>query len=388
MQLSYLPGSAHDTEALRFELLRRTAQREFTGIYAAGLGVALVVVVQWGRIDLGWLLAFALVRLAALLHNHVLAERILHAESLASLGSVPARLLAGMAVGTGVWGSTTWMVLNAPPFDSVDLLMVVLPVVATALILVTAAYWWQAMLLLILPMWLVVLGRLVLDNRHLALNVELVSGVGLLLVVLLMYGRQLHRQAVSGVAAELLSRQLGDALQRSNERLAAALARANRRAARDPLTGLMNRRAMRERLTAESRRQVASGGEATVLLMDLDHFKAINDRHGHALGDAVLVRTARAMRATLRQDDLLARWGGEEFLAVLPDQSPMEGHLAAERLRRAVAMATRQCAPGLNPTISVGLAHWGSGAPIDDAIRRADAALYAAKAAGRDRVAG
>jgi diguanylate cyclase (GGDEF)-like protein len=113
-------------------------------------------------------------------------------------------------------------------------------------------------------------------------------------------------------------------------------------------------------------------------MLDLDHFKAYNDQLGHGAGDLLLQRTARAWRHELRTSDLLARWGGEEFVAVLPDCSLAEAAVVAERLRAAV--------PG-GATCSAGVACRAPVEPRDGLLRRADRALYAAKGEGRDRVA-
>lgn len=155
-------------------------------------------------------------------------------------------------------------------------------------------------------------------------------------------------------------------------------------AATDPLTGLPNRRgflAHAEALLAASRRQ---GATAAVLLLDLDHFKAINDRFGHAAGDAVLQQAAAVLREVIRRADVPVRWGGEEFAVLLPFTSLADGAALAERLR--LALRARVPHPGGEAvTVSIGVAALGEGS-LAEAMREADRALYRAKAAGRDRV--
>ena len=149
----------------------------------------------------------------------------------------------------------------------------------------------------------------------------------------------------------------------------------------DALTGLLNRRAILTQLAGMVSGARRHGHPLSVAMVDLDAFKAINDEHGHAVGDAVLVAAVLAMRAHLRAEDQLGRLGGEEFLVILPDTPGDAATRVAEKLREEVAAA-----PGPVPvTCSVGVATWDGETP-DELLRRADEALYAAKEAGRDRV--
>jgi len=176
---------------------------------------------------------------------------------------------------------------------------------------------------------------------------------------------------------------------REAEALRGALQEARRAALTDPLTGLPNRRAFEERLDETLARAGAGRWSFCLLLLDLDHFKSVNDRHGHLAGDAVLRRLAELLRAWARPHDWLARLGGEEFAALLP-ATPMEEALAhAEALRRAVAgevFPLGQEGPGLTVTLSAGIAQHRQGEAGEALLGRADAALYAAKRQGRDRV--
>lgn len=157
-------------------------------------------------------------------------------------------------------------------------------------------------------------------------------------------------------------------------------------ALRDPLTGLGNRRLMAQQLPtllAEARHR---GEPVSVALIDLDHFKGVNDRFGHAAGDAVLVRMAELLRANTRAGDLLVRLGGEEFLVVLVGTAAEAAREVMERLRHHLQQADWQAvAPGLMVTLSAGLASTPA-CGVDDLRRAADEALYRAKRAGRNRV--
>jgi two-component system cell cycle response regulator len=149
----------------------------------------------------------------------------------------------------------------------------------------------------------------------------------------------------------------------------------------DALTGLSNRRAILTQLAGMVSGARRHGHPLSIAIVDLDHFKRINDRFGHPTGDDVLVASVTAMRAHLRAEDQLGRLGGEEFLVLLPDTAGDAAIAVAEKLRMEVAAAP---AP-VSVTVSVGVATWGDEDPAE-LLRRADEALYAAKDAGRDRV--
>jgi diguanylate cyclase (GGDEF)-like protein len=160
---------------------------------------------------------------------------------------------------------------------------------------------------------------------------------------------------------------------------------------RDSLTGLYNHRHSMELLAQEFERVARYEGSVSLLMIDIDHFKQINDASGHQAGDQVLREVARTLREGLRTVDALGRYGGEEFVAVLPHTPSVEALATAERLRRAVAEADLSSGgKPIRATISVGVASCpapGMDAP-GDLVRAADKALYAAKQAGRNRVVG
>jgi diguanylate cyclase (GGDEF)-like protein len=159
-------------------------------------------------------------------------------------------------------------------------------------------------------------------------------------------------------------------------------------ASTDPLTRLRNRRAMSEAMRHEHERQRRSDAPLSFILCDLDRFKAINDTFGHDAGDAVLKAASRALADGLRQIDAIARWGGEEFLIMLPDTAAAEAMQVAERLRQRVE-SQRVALPGahaLHVSVTLGVATVKPQESIEQAIARADAALYRGKHEGRNRV--
>lgn len=168
-----------------------------------------------------------------------------------------------------------------------------------------------------------------------------------------------------------------------------SMRRINRLALTDALTGVANRRHVEVAAEQAVEQSRATGQPLAVLTFDLDWFKRINDGHGHASGDQVLVRVARACEAVLRQNDLLGRVGGEEFVVLLPNTPPEAALLVAERLRDSVhRLDLSDIAQELGVTISLGLAMLrAQDDGLHDVIDRADAALYRAKDAGRNRVA-
>ena len=157
-------------------------------------------------------------------------------------------------------------------------------------------------------------------------------------------------------------------------------------ASRDALTGLYNRRHMQDRLLESAKRHERYGERFTVALVDLDHFKRINDVHGHRVGDEALMAFASAATLALRESDVVGRWGGEEFLFILSNTSPTKALVALERLR----VALQDCSvssrvPELRVAFSAGVAQHDVAAPVQRTLERADQALYQAKAAGRNR---
>jgi len=206
-------------------------------------------------------------------------------------------------------------------------------------------------------------------------------------------------QSVPGVTT-LMSARLGIAMLVLGPLVVACVSQANRsllarlahQATIDHLTGVLTRSAFTRRANAllDSRQQHAQALPLTLMMLDIDHFKSINDRHGHGVGDQVLRQFARTLQDQLHQDELLARMGGEEFVVMLPGLAPERAKFTAERLRRAVQdLHIVKGDARLQITVSIGLAGCAQdvAAPsLDELLARADQALYRAKAHGRNRV--
>ena len=188
--------------------------------------------------------------------------------------------------------------------------------------------------------------------------------------------------AVMGGYVSGLRRRLSEA----NQELRQAIGHIEEIAIRDALTGAYNRGHLFEVLRHECARSNRNGGPLSICMFDLDHFKQINDRFGHPAGDAVLKRFGDIAKAALRAADVLGRYGGEEFLAVLPDTGAPGAIVVAERIRLAVESAALPEIPAHRVTVSVGVATRRSTETVEAFLARADQALYRAKEAGRNRV--
>lgn len=193
----------------------------------------------------------------------------------------------------------------------------------------------------------------------------------------------LGRCVVLSVQANALRSRIAE----GRRKLSESLDQMRQLASHDELTRTLNRRSLMAHLE-QARSRAERGGEGfSVALLDLDHFKEINDTHGHAVGDDVLRAFAKMGHRGLRESDAFGRYGGEEFMLILGGTAPAAAQAALERLRAAVAARDwTEFAAGLQLTVSAGIAGYRKGETISQLLSRADSALYDAKHAGRDRV--
>lgn len=187
------------------------------------------------------------------------------------------------------------------------------------------------------------------------------------------YGRQL----------EEVNKELED----RNEQLNDAIEKLHLAAMTDSLTGLRNRRYMTMKIEEEIVRYRRAQRVFSLILTDIDHFKNINDRYGHECGDRVLKHVSKILRSSIREQDYLARWGGEEFLFLLPETDGKGSLAVAEKLRLAIAETSVHCQePEIRVTMTFGVTEYDQSDNMDTSIREADNALYVGKQRGRNRV--
>jgi diguanylate cyclase len=183
------------------------------------------------------------------------------------------------------------------------------------------------------------------------------------------------------------SRQELDQARQQLNQVNSELARAETLAVTDPLTGLPNRRGLQVALSRELARARRVKSDMCMAIIDIDHFKAINDQHGHSVGDLALVHLANVIRPGIRETDVLGRYGGEEFLLLMPDTPLAGAEFTLSRLLRTLERSPLHLRnASVKMMFSAGLSKWREAESAQDAIERADRAMYQAKQAGRGRI--
>ncbi|OHC83903.1 MAG: hypothetical protein A3J87_04995 [Sideroxydans sp. RIFOXYB12_FULL_59_6] len=221
------------------------------------------------------------------------------------------------------------------------------------------------------------------DARHVQFAIGLLVMMGIVLRV----GYDGYRQFVDGVSKLVLNQAISQQLEQRNRQLAETARQLHTLAMHDELTGIYNRRHIVDLLERQRQLFNRHGTPCSLALFDIDHFKQVNDRHGHAAGDEVLIAFVQRIQSLLRMEDAFGRYGGEEFLLVLPQTHASDALLLAERIRLQVADTPLVMLPQpLQVTLSCGIAELQGQENVDVWLNRADTALYRAKAAGRDRV--
>lgn len=230
--------------------------------------------------------------------------------------------------------------------------------------------------------WLVLMPREKLFGISVGHFLVLLVGLAWFVYV----GGHIHNLQVRNRAQRNSLREQQKHLEIANARLQDAMAQLNEIAIRDSLTGLFNRRHFLERLDEEMARASRLEHPLHLALIDLDHFKKVNDTWGHHTGDQVLRIFAEQVRKMVRRSDIAARYGGEEFIIVFPASPGEEIRTIINRLQKELAEQEVSEAPGLRIAFSAGLSHWQPGDTAESLVQRADEALYLAKAQGRNRV--
>ena len=230
----------------------------------------------------------------------------------------------------------------------------------------------------LLAMWLPVLLYGV-QHRHVEGSLQMVVGMAVLMVLMLVYVRNIERVMSNNLMLRLQNTELSAQLRRS-------LSAVEREAATDPLTEQANRREMNRVLMEVDRRRRTSGDPYSLLMLDIDHFKQINDRFGHDVGDETLKAFALRVSDCLRPTDLLARTGGEEFTVLLRGAALDDATAIASRICETVAAQPLLSTPLLHVTVSIGVAQQRGQQTPSEVAKRCDLAVYEAKRSGRNRV--
>ena len=287
------------------------------------------------------------------------------------------RRLATIAALDGVaWGSIGWLLVGYSGTLDPWLGAVLCGVAAVnAPVYIT---YYRAYATLIAAIWATVELAALLRPGH-PVGAELVLGMTIFCGLVAYHMRAIARRVLDGIGLQLRNESLA-------RQLSAALELVQHEADTDVLTGQPNRRALDELLRQQVRMAAMTGRAFSVLLLDIDHFKAVNDTHGHGAGDDTLRAFAQRVREHLRQGDTCARYGGEEFVIVLPGTTLAAALEVAERLRQGVADASLISVPLVRTTVSIGAAQHRAGESPEQLLARADAGVYAAKRGGRNQV--
>lgn len=273
------------------------------------------------------------------------------------------------------WGLLTWFLIGYDPvLDAVlmALLCGVTSINAQVYGTYVKAYYWQ-----IGTLWAVSIAGLLHDGGQNA--VDFVAGLSVFIALTAYYTRAISQRLIEGLRLQHANGLLADQLRTT-------LQQVELDAATDALTGHWNRRALDEFVKQQVERRSSGNKPLSVLMLDIDYFKNINDELGHMIGDDVLRAFAQRLREFLRSGDFCARFGGEEFVVVLPETSLATALELAERIRKGVAQSPLLNKPIVQATVSIGVATMETGQSASELFATADAAVYLAKKGGRDQV--
>ena len=351
--------------------------------------VLTVVWMHWGhmteRLVLGWMgFMFA-----------VMAVRLLLGWHWQSVQDDPAqwrkalywRMLVSAVYGLG-WGGSM-MVLNTGQLDVLTAFKVGTVTAALGIMLNSMSVVFTVYLAFLVPCWLSLIIYIFFASGFLTPQDAMICGVAVTIFGVVLLGSSL---SISRLTRMFFLSKFGldEALAETRESHARETALSQKlaeQARRDALTGAYNRRHLGEQLDYQIAAFQRNQQPFSVVLVDIDHFKRINDSHGHDVGDVVLKGATQALLLALREVDVFGRWGGEEFLCILPQTGAEAAMGCAERLRQCLKAANFDAtSQGLRVSASFGVATAQDGDGVDDIVKRCDLALYRAKSEGRDRV--
>jgi diguanylate cyclase (GGDEF)-like protein len=301
-------------------------------------------------------------------------QHMIHTGSKLAIHRNRLRLIAGLD--GFAWGLLTWFLIGYDPvLDAVlmALLCGVTSINAQVYGTYVVAYYGQIGIL-----WAIsVCGLLKAADSQSALDYA--AGLSVFIALTAYYTRAISQRLLEGIRLQLANGSLA-------AQLRTALQKVEIDAATDALTGLWNRRALDDVLQQQVERRDSSGRPFSILVLDIDFFKDINDAFGHMVGDDVLRAFAQRLREFLRSADICARFGGEEFVIVLPETSLSAAMEVGERIRNGIAQAPLLNKPRVRATVSIGVATMEKEQSINELFAAADAAVYVAKNEGRNQV--
>lgn len=400
MPSSHFDESADDfvvvsDQQLQAGMLARLAYSDRDIVVTGIIGTLLIATIFAWTAAIWQVAVFVFARMVMALGSHWLSQR------LGAIGPEEAILRgyakvmdAWMAAVALSWASVIFFAPSPVFENSASVLGLVAVIAVEGVAVLVASVSRRSIVIVLFVFWACLSLRVLLDDHDtrlpfLACNL-------LYHLVLGMHAFNLQRQTVRQVHNEIANRLLlervtqlhtrvrehRDDLARVNLQLHQSLELSTQLANRDALTQTLNRRAFLQHMADR-----VHPGRTSLVLLDLDEFKAVNDQYGHLVGDKVLAHCADVLRSQMRAGDVLARWGGEEFIILLPNTTLEEAKICAERCRAALADAAAQnCPVAVTVTASFGVAALEQADAFHEALTAADAAMYRAKAAGRNTV--
>ena len=380
-QLAYPLNTREPTER---EAMRQLAVREMCAAVASPLASVLLAYTLSGQVDPQrlewWLIAQVVFAMSSLLLAFLLRRKL---DSSSARSKVVRYLMVSLTLEALTWGAAPVFLIAADPVYNVLTLAYIC--VASSLALHTLCLHGPSMVLFLMCLML----PSTISHLTASDTLNLFMGLGALMVLglSLFFGLISGRLAREGINASVQSAMLADQLKSNNADLRTALRAIRQMATRDPLTQAYNRRALLEFLEREMVAQDRGGQSLGVLLIDVDHFKQVNDTFGHLTGDDVLKALCHRLDNLMRGNDFLARYGGEEFVCLIHVADEQQLLAAGERIRAAVAEKPILSKPDpLHVQVSIGAAMRRRGEEGNALFARSDKALYKAKNAGRNLV--
>lgn len=297
------------------------------------------------------------------------------------------RMLVSAVYGLG-WGGSMIM-LNTGALDVLTAFKVGTLTAALGIMLNSMSVIFTVYLAFLVPCWILLIFYIFFASGFLSPQDAMICGVAVTIFGVVLIGSS---SSIARLTRMFFLSKFGldEALAETRESHARETALSQKladQARRDALTGAYNRRHLSEQLDHQLALFQRTCQPFSVVLVDIDHFKQINDNYGHDVGDLVLKGATQAMTQALREMDVFGRWGGEEFLCILPHTGSADAVLCAERQRQSLSSTDfDEGNPGLRVTASFGVATSQNGDGVDDIVKRCDLALYRAKSEGRDRV--